>query len=136
MGRIIGGIFTGLLAGSLIQLGLEALGHSIFPPPLAVMQGDMDAFKAYIEVAPLRVLLLPLLALLISNLCAGLLSTLISHVNYIAALVIGVLFTIGSITNIILIPHPLWMAIAYVMIPVPCTMLGSWLILRLRDKAY
>jgi hypothetical protein len=44
------------------------------------------------------------------------------------AIVVGALVALGALAMVAMVPHPLWMSIAGVLLPVPAALAGAWLV--------
>jgi len=112
MGKnIAAGIAGVVIAGLLVWL-VEMLGHTVYPPPTGLNFADPDAMRAYIDMLPLGALLFVAAAWFIGTLGGTFAACKIGTAKPIVfAGVVGGLMLIGTLFNLVTIPHPLWFSI-------------------------
>ena len=104
---------TGVAVAVLLVMLIEALGHAVYPPPSNLQADDLDAVRAYIATAPLGALLFPALAYVVATFCGTLVARYIGTVKpVIYGTIVGGLMLVATISNLIMIPHPLWFSVA------------------------
>lgn len=100
---------AGIVVAFLLVMLIEALGHSVYPPPPGLSADDMDAIRAYIETAPVGALLFPALAYIVASFCGTFVACYIGNAKpIIYGTVVGGLMLVATVANLIMIPHPLW----------------------------
>jgi len=113
-------VVAGIILGSIVNMAIIMLSSSIIPPPEGVNPSDMESLKASMHLFEPKHFLMPFLAhafgTLVGAFVAGLIA--INHRLKIS-LAIGLFFMLGGITNILLLPSPLWftitdLALAYI----------------------
>lgn len=113
-------ILAGIILGSIVNMAIIMLSSSVIPPPEGVNPSDMESLKASMHLFEPKHFLMPFLAhafgTLVGAFVAGLIA--INHRLKIS-LAIGLFFMLGGITNILLLPSPLWftitdLALAYI----------------------
>ena len=113
-------VVAGIILGSIVNMAIIMLSSSIIPPPEGVNPSDMESLKASMHLFEPKHFLMPFLAhafgTLVGAFVAGLIA--INHRLKIS-LAIGLFFILGGITNILLLPSPLWftitdLALAYI----------------------
>lgn len=110
--RDIGAALAGLFVTFVLIYLVEMIGHAIYPPPAALDFSDPEAMRPYIASLPFPALLFPMFAWFIGTFCGTLVACFIGTARpIIFAAIIGMLVLVGTITNLIWIPHPLWFAI-------------------------
>jgi hypothetical protein len=108
--RNIIAVVAGAILGSMINMGLVAIGGSVIPPPagadVTTMEGLMESIHLF---RPIN-FLFPFLAHALGTLAGAALAGMIAAHNnkLIASLVVGLFFLIGGIANVVLLPSPLW----------------------------
>ena len=106
-------VVTGVTIGSLVNMGLVQLGPNIIPPPEGADTTTMEGLKATMHLFKPINFLFPFLAHALGTLVGAILAAMIAANHKMRfALVIGLFFLIGGITNILLLPSPTWFAIA------------------------
>ena len=90
---------------------------------------DPASVAAFVATLPASALLLVLSGWVLGALVGGYVAARIARKPR-PALVVGIVIEIGVIANAVMIPHPLWMTIAGVLLPVPAAWLGARLATR------
>jgi len=118
--RTIIAVVIGLVAGSLINMGLVMAGPSLVPPPEGVDVTDVDSIAQSMHLFMPRHFIVPFLAHALGTFVGVLVAWLIasSH-KLVAALCVGLLFLAGGIAASTMIPAPGWFVI--------CDLLGAYL---------
>jgi hypothetical protein len=118
MVRSIVGVIIGIAVVFSLIIGIEWIGHTLYPPPesirAAMQSGDHDAMQAavaaYLPTAPTGALLFPPLAWIVGTFFGGLTAAIItSRKPMLHAALVATLPLVGTIANLALIPHPAWM---------------------------
>lgn len=126
MGRTILAVLAGLVVAWITITLCEFGGVMLYPPPAGTNLADPDALAAHIAGAPPTAMALVLLGWIAGAFDGGLIAALISRRHKRgAALSIGVLVVLGVIANSLMIPHPLWMTVAGLLLPIPAAWLAS-----------
>lgn len=113
--RKILAVLAGMVVAVLTIFLIERLGHAIFPPPAGIDFSDPAAMKAYTQNASVMELLFPAIAWVVATILGGCLATAIAKKSpFIYAAIIGGLILLGTLANLIMIPHPLWFSIVSV----------------------
>lgn len=130
-------VIAGAVAGSLVNMGIIMISGSVIPPPEGADVTTLEGLKASMHLfGPLN-FLFPFLAHALGTFTGALLTALIATGRNVAlALGIGVLFLIGGISNVVLLPSPVWFAVvdlagAYI----PMAYFGAKLATAFRKKA-
>jgi hypothetical protein len=132
--RGIVGTILGLLVAVAVIIGMELLGHALYPPPAeiraAMEKRDYAAMKAavaeYLPRAPLMALILVPVGWVAGAFWGALAATGISRGRSIVpALIVGGLVLAGTVMNLLMIPHPGWMFAAG-LVGVPLAALAAW----------
>ena len=125
MGRTILGILAGLVAAWLVMTLCEFASVLLHRPPAGVDLRDPQALAAHIAAAPLSAMLVVLVGWTLGAFVGGWIAARIARHRLAAALVIGVLVVLGVAANSLMIPHPLWMTIAGIALPIPAAWLAA-----------
>lgn len=108
---------TGIVLGTLVAFVLvgviEAIGETVFPPPAGIDFSRPAELATYVERLPAGALLFVLAAWIVATFVGGLVAGWIARGNaVVVAAVVGALVLAATIANLMLIPHPAWMAVA------------------------
>jgi hypothetical protein len=107
--RNILAVIAGLVVGSVVNGGLITLGHAVIALPAGADVSSYEALKNSMHLFGPEQFIFPFLAHALGTLAGALVAALIaaSH-KFKIALAIGVLFLIGGIINVVLLPAPIW----------------------------
>ena len=111
---------SGIIIGSAVNMGIIMLSNSVIPPPAGVDVSNMESLKASMHLFEPRHFVMPFLAHAMGTLSGAIAATLIAvNRKMLFALGIGVFFLIGGITNVLMLPSPIWftfidLAFAYI----------------------
>ena len=109
MTRKILAVVFGTVVAVVLIIAIEALGHAAYPMPDGLDLTNPEVLKAYVMDAPIAALLLVLGAWLVAVLVGGLLACFIAKESpLVYSAIIGGLVLMGTVINLISIPHPLW----------------------------
>ena len=133
--RTLLGIIVGLVTAMLLIFALEAAGMMVFPPPAGLqLNNEADLAQLVAQSSPGKkswVVFGWALASFVGGWVAARISQL--HPRF-AALAVAALIMIGTVMNAMVIPHPMWMNVLGIVLPVPLALLGARLA-RPRSKA-
>ena len=130
--RNILAVITGIIIGSIVNMGIINISGTIIPPPEGADITTMEGLKATMHLFKPIHFLFPFLAHALGTLVGAILAAMIAANHKMKfALVIGLFFLIGGITNILLLPSPTWFAMvdiggAYI----PMAWMGATLVNR------
>ncbi len=103
---------AGIATAVIVVFLIERLGHSIYPPPIDLDYSDVDAIRTFYSQLPLLALLFPMIAWIVGTFTGTLLACYLGTASTMTfAGVVGTLMLAATISNLILIPHPLWFSI-------------------------
>lgn len=131
MVRRVLSVFAGLLAGYLVVALIEGISNGLYPPPSGVDMSDIDALRAHIATLPPQAFMIVWIAHVVGALVAGFVCVAISSEMWrTGPLILGILLLGAGVTNLVLIPHPVWFSIADALAYVPSALAGGYLALR------
>jgi len=105
-------VIAGFLCGSLLNGGIIMVSGSVIPPPDGADITTMEGLKASMHLFEPKHFLMPFLAHALGTFVGAFLAAKIAASHQMKfALLIGILFLAGGITNVILLPSPLWFSI-------------------------
>lgn len=102
-------VVAGLLIGSVVNMGLIMISGKIIPPPEGADVTTMEGLKASMHLMQPKHFLFPFLAHALGTFVgAALAATLAATRKMRLAIVIGIIFLVGGITNVFMLPSPMW----------------------------
>ena len=105
-------VVIGAVLGSIANMGIIMLSSSIIPPPNGADVTTMEGLKATMHLFEPKHFIMPFLAHAIGTFVGALLAAVIAANNKMrCAIIVGILFLIGGITNVLMLPSPLWFSI-------------------------
>jgi len=126
MGRKILAVVAGVILAGIVTYAVQAIGHQVYPPPEGLDMKNMEAMKAYVATLPMGALLFVLLAYILGSFAGGWLAAKIARTSQIhLPLTVGGVQLFFGIINLVMIPHPIWFAIASVIVFLPAAYLGG-----------
>jgi uncharacterized membrane protein YjjP (DUF1212 family) len=112
MVRNILAFFAGLVIGSLVNGLLIGVSSSVIAPPAGADVTTYEGLKASMHLFEPKHFVFPFLAHALGTFVGALASALIAASNKMKlAIAVGVLFLIGGIINVVLLPAPLWFSV-------------------------
>ena len=123
--RSIAALIAGMVVMMITVALVQWIGHSIYPPPPGMDPSDRTAMIALISTMPLGALAMVLLAYAGGSfLGAGTATAISRRHKRVVALAIGVVMLALVAINFAIIPHPIWMIVLGLLVPVPFALLG------------
>lgn len=119
---MVAGIVLAWLVITLSQL----LSAALYPPPPGTDLTDPAALADFINTAPVTAMACVIAGYALAALSGGWVAARISRRHpRLAALIVGALVLLGVVLNYTMIPHPTWMLVSGVLLPVPMAWLGT-----------
>ena len=110
--RNILAVVAGFMVGSVINMAIIMVSGSIIPPPDGADVTTVEGLKASISLFEPKHFLFPFLAHAIGTFVGAFIAALIAPKYRMRfSLSIGILFLMGGIANVIMLPSPLWFTI-------------------------
>lgn len=128
--RTVLGVVAGVIAGGAIVFATEAVGHSLFPPPADINLANPEDVKRLMASLPAAAFAFVLGGWFLGSLAGAFVARQVAR-HDAAAWAVAVLFILFTAMNFVMIPHPVWMIVAGILIP----LLGAWLALRLAPRS-
>lgn len=105
-------VIAGFLCGSLVNGGIIMISASVIPPPNGADVTTMEGLRASMHLFEPKHFLMPFLAHALGTFTGAFFAAKIAASHQMKfALLIGILFLAGGISNVILLPSPLWFSI-------------------------
>lgn len=133
--RNITAVIAGWLVGSAINMGLIQTGHMLFPIE-GVSANDMEALAAAMPNLSFEYFIFPFLAHALGTLAGAIVAGLIAATHKMKfAMGIGVLFLIGGVMAIFMLPAPTWFVVVDVVLAyIPMGWLGGKIAMGMSRK--
>ena len=126
MGRTLLGILAGLVTMVVVIALVELLGAQLFPPPPGIDMGDPEAFAAAVTQMPLGALAIVVVAWVLGAFAGGWVAARIAIAHpRAAAVVVALGVVVGVVVMMLTLPHPLWMGVLGLVLPVPAALGGA-----------
>lgn len=123
--RTILGAVAGLVMAWVVITLAQLLSASLHRPTPADLQTP-ESLAAFIAAAPLLAMICVVAGYGVAALVGGWTAARIGRTHpRVAALTVGVLVLAGVIANYAMIPHPPWMVVAGLLLPLPAAWLGA-----------
>ncbi|MBK8955246.1 MAG: hypothetical protein IPM34_06790 [Saprospiraceae bacterium] len=105
-------VVAGLIVGSIVNMGIIMMSASVIPPPEGADVTTMEGLKASMSLFQPKHFIMPFLAHALGTLVGAFISAKIAaNKPFVMAMVVGVFFLAGGITNVIQLPSPVWFTI-------------------------
>ncbi len=102
-------VLIGFAVGSAVNMGIIMISGSIIPPPAGADVTTMEGLKSSIHLFEPKHFIFPFLAHSLGTFAGALSASFISDTwKTEIALGVGVLFLLGGIANLFMIPSPVW----------------------------
>lgn len=124
--RLVLGVIAGAVVAILCVIALEMLGHALYPPPPGTDISDPEQMKALMANVPAAALAIVAAASFLGSLIGALVANRIAK-RPLAGWIVALLMIAGSVYTLVIIPHPLWLQVCAVLLP----LLGAWLAQRM-----
>lgn len=129
--RTLLAVVAGVVTALLLILALETAGLMIFPPPAGQQLNNEADLALLVEMSSTGKKIWVVFGWALASLIGGWVAARISRRHPRgAALAVATLIVIGVVMNAVAIPHPLWMNLLGVLLPVPMALLGARLARR------
>jgi hypothetical protein len=132
--RIVLAVVLGLVAGSIVNMGLIMISGEVIPPPSGADITTMEGLKASLHLFEPKHFLFPFLAHAIGTLVGAFIAVLIApDKSRMVAYIVGGVFLLGGIANMFVLPGPAWFnAVDIVLAYIPTAWLGHALAFGIR----
>ena len=107
--RFVASVILGLIVGSVVNMGLIMIGPMLIPPPPGGDITTMEGLKATMHLFEPQHFIFPFLAHALGTVTGALLARLLAPgKSTVPSYVVGALFLVGGITNVMMLPAPMW----------------------------
>ena len=136
MGRSILAVIVGLVAASLAVLLIETAAHWMLPTPPGMDVTSRESMATAMQNLPVASLLAILVAWALGSFVGGWVAASIARSHQTrCAIIVAILIILSGIANMLMIPHPIWIWIGGIVLPIPCAMAGAQLAAAKRTVA-
>ena len=105
-------IIAGAVIGSVVNMGIIMMSSSVIPPPEGADVTTVEGLKASMHLFEPKHFIMPFLAHALGTLVGAFVAAKIATNHKMRfAMAIGLLFLAGGITNIVMLPSPIWFTI-------------------------
>ncbi len=105
-------VVAGIVSGSFVNMGIITISGSIIAPPAGADVTTMEGLKESLHLFEPKHFLFPFLAHALGTGIGAFVAAKIATTHHITyAIVIGCVFLVGGITNVLMLPSPLWFTI-------------------------
>ncbi len=134
--RNILAVIAGAILGGVVNMAIVNLSGSIIPPPEGTDTSTMEGLKEAMRFFEPKHFIMPFLAHAIGTFVGALIAALIAANNkMIFALLVGILFLIGGIVMVFMVPSPTWFIILDLVVAyIPMAWLGGKLAGSIRKR--
>jgi hypothetical protein len=128
MGRLLFALLIGLIVHTALVAGVQFVSTMIHPLPPGIDASNVLQMRDYLTGGgvPLTAMLMVLLSYAAGNFGGAFVaSKLAPNRGLMPALVIGQISLVLVIINLVQLPHPIWMMVASVLVPLPSAWFGG-----------
>lgn len=135
--RLVAAVVLGFVVGSVVNMGLIMISGSVIPPPPGADVTTMEGLKASMHLFEAKHFVFPFLAHALGTLVGAFVAGVLAPGrSAIPAYVVGGLFLLGGIANVVMLPAPVWFsAVDLLLAYIPAAWLGQVLAARLRPDS-
>lgn len=133
MGRTILGMLVGVVVAVAVIMAVEAMGHRYYPPPPGLDPTDPAneaAFAAFVAAMPFAGKLIVLVAWMLGTFIGALAAAKVARHQTAAALLVALVVISGVIGMIVKVPHPTWLSVAGLLLPIPVALAAVRMVYR------
>lgn len=107
--RNILAVVAGVVAGSVVNIGLVMLGGKVIEPPLGANVATYEGLKSSMHLFEPKHFLFPFLAHALGTLVGAAAAALLAaNERMTFAFIVGLVFLAGGIANVFMLPSPAW----------------------------
>lgn len=121
--RIVLGIIAGIIVMVVVVFGVEFVGQQLYPLPAGLNVWDSEAMARYIETMPTQALAFVAVAWFLGALAGAFVADRIAQ-RAIAGWIVAILVVVFALFNLFTYPHPTWMWVAGIALPLVAAMLA------------
>lgn len=132
--RALLSVLLGVVVGSVVNMGFIMVSGKVIPPPAGADVTTMEGLKASLHLFEAKHFVFPFLAHALGTLVGAFVAGLLAPGrSSVPAFVVGGLFLLGGIANVVMLPAPAWFsAVDLLLAYLPAAWLGQALAARMR----
>ena len=120
------GVVAGIVMAWLVIVLSQLLSAALYPPPPGTDLTDPAVLADFINAAPVTAMGFVIAGYALAALLGGWVAARIARAHpRIAAMIVGGMVLLGVVANYTMIPHPAWMLVSGVLMPLPMAWLGA-----------
>lgn len=109
--KVLIAVLAGMVTGYALIFGIEALGHSVYPPPADFDYTNAESMKRMMAEAPIGALLFVALAHFLAGFFGNMVALLVAKRRRLPAFIYSGLLLTGTVSLLFMLPHPLWFSV-------------------------
>lgn len=126
IGRSVLAVLAGTVVAGVLIAAVEAVSSAIFPLPPGLDVHDYEAMRRHIDALPIGAFLFVLAAWAIGSFAGSWVAArLATRARVVHGLIVGALFLLAGVLNMLMIPHPWWMWVGGILALAGCSYLGA-----------
>jgi hypothetical protein len=122
---------VGVISGGIAIWIFELIGHIIFPLNFDIDPTNLDEMKLLMFKIPVKSMIAVILAHVLGIIVGMYAATFVEKESFTPLYIVGGLLMLGSVLNLVAIPHPKWFAVTDILV----SMIGIYGFLMFRKKA-
>lgn len=120
------GVVAGIVTAWLVIVLSQLLSAALYPPPPGTDLTDPAVLADFINAAPVTAMACVIAGYALAALLGGWVAARIARAHpRIAAMIVGAMVLLGVLLNYTMIPHPAWMWVTGVLLPLPMAWSGA-----------
>ena len=127
--RMLMGIIAGIVVAFLCIFAVEYIGHSLYPPPAGLDLSNPADQARLMAAMPATAKAFVLIAWFVGALAGAWTANRISG-RSLAGWVVALLVIAGGVATMLMIPHPIWMWVGGILLP----LLAGWIADRMSSR--
>lgn len=124
------GVIAGVVALGLVVWVVEAISHTIWPMPVGIDPKDPAQLAKVMDLVPLAAKIAVVVAWFLGAVAGAWVGAKVAQWPTAGWIVVAIGICLGVMT-LFMIPHPLWMQVAAVLVPLA----GGWIATKLPGRA-
>ncbi|MDZ4829042.1 MAG: hypothetical protein SGJ09_02445 [Phycisphaerae bacterium] len=134
--RVLLAVVVGLVVGSVVNMALIMVSGKVIAPPPGADVTTVEGLKASLHLFEPRHFIFPFLAHALGTVVGACVAALLApRKSAVAAYIVGGLFLLGGIANVVMLPAPAWFSTTDLLFAyIPAAWLGLFLKERIQRR--